>query len=89
MIASDFPEANGTIKPPTGYAESQVMPLRIFMGEVERGAVEGAKICVSCWRPTVEELAALVSGAPLFISFLGGMPPHYPATNFHEATHPA
>jgi len=89
MIATTFPEANRTFGPPPGYAESQIVPIKAFVGRVGVGSVDGDPLVVTAWQPTAAELEALNAGAPVFCSFIGGLPPHFLTTNFREATNPA
>jgi hypothetical protein len=44
---------------------------------------------VVAWKPTAEELAALNAGAPVFLTTLGGLPPHFITTDFAAATTPS
>ena len=89
MNPINFPEANARFGPPAGVAESQVMTIHAFAGKVAGGSNDGETVVVTAWLPTPEELAVLNSGKPLFISFLGGLPPHFPTVDFQQATHPA
>ena len=89
MTPVDFPQSNARFGPPDGVAESQVMAIRAFVGRVAGGSMDGESLVVTAWQPSPEELAALNAGQPLFLSFLGGLPPHFPTVDFHAATHPA
>ena len=89
MIPLRFPEANTLFGPPEGLAESQVMPIPAYTGKIAGGSMDGSSVVVVAWQPTAEELALLNAGQPLFLSFIGGLPPHFPCLSFQEATHPA
>jgi hypothetical protein len=84
-----FPEANCTFGPPPGMSECQVATIRMYQGEVERGSVEGAPLFVAAWKPTIDELDRLVKGDPIYLTFLGGVPPHYLSMDFQTAIHPS
>lgn len=89
MSPVHFPEANTRFGPPADMEESQVMTIHAYVHEIVGGSCDGLNQVVTAWRPTDEELELLKQGKPLFISFLGGLPPHYPSADFHKATHPA
>ena len=45
---------------------------------------------VTAWKPSDEEVAAMNSGAPIFLTFIGNaLPPHMASVNFAVACHPA
>jgi hypothetical protein len=71
-----------------GIAIWQCMAIPGFVGVVERGSVEGAQVVVVAWKPSPQEIEALSNGSPIFLSCLGGLPPHFLSTDFHAATHP-
>lgn len=89
MIPVAFPEANSTFGPPEGVAESQVATVPAFTGEVKGGSMDGAPLVVTAWQPTAEELEELIQGGKLYLTVLGGLPPHCITTSFAAATHPA
>jgi len=88
MTPIKFPEANATFNPPPdmkGLCES----VTAYCGHVEGGTNDGAKICVTAWRPTLQEIEAMRRGQPIFVSFIGGLPPHFVTTDFQQSIHPA
>lgn len=89
MTPSLFEEANTLFRPPFDLEESQCMSIAAHVSEVTSGSMDGVKQIVVAWLPTGEDLKRLQQGDPLYITFMGVMPPHYPSTNFHDATHPA
>lgn len=89
MYAVNFQQANKTYGPPEGMTHHQVRPIRAFDGTIERGSLEGSQIVVCAWKPTVEELGALCYGDPIFIAFVGGLPPHLLTTDFEVARNPS
>lgn len=88
MNPVDFPETNALFGPPNDLDASQVLSVPAYKGTVERGSLEGAVIVVTAWKPTPEEIVRIIAGQPIFLTFIGGLPPHYPSTCFHTATHP-
>ena len=89
MIPAEFPESNGKFRPPKGLDESQCMTISAFVGQVVGGSVDGCQVVVTAWRPTEQELADIIAGKPIFFSSIGGLPPHFLTTDFHQATHPS
>lgn len=89
MIPVTFPEANIRYGPPPDLAESQCMTIHAYRGQVAGGSVDGSLIVVTAWKPSPDEIEAMKQGRPIFLSFIGGLPPHFVALDFHSATHPA
>lgn len=89
MIPCDFPESNVVAGVMADYEhESHVRSLRAYVGTMDGGPLDGVDIVVTAWKPTLEELARLNSGAPVFLSCIGGLPPHFLCTTFEAATTP-
>ena len=90
MIPVDFNEANVIFNPPPDLQEGiQCMPVQAWQGNVKGGSIDGAFIVVTVWKATDEELEVIKqNGGLIYLSFIGGLPPHLAATNFHDATHP-
>ena len=89
MTPVNFPQANAQFGPPPDMQESQCMAIRVHVGLIQGGSLDGERVVVAAWQPTPEELAVLNTGQPLFISFIGGLPPHFPCVDFEQAIHPA
>jgi hypothetical protein len=89
MISVDFPEANMSFGPPPGFAEAQVHTVRAHRCVIQGGSCDGVEMVVTAWRPTEAELAQIAAGAPIFLTFMGGLPPHMVTTSFAEAVRPA
>lgn len=86
MTPIDFNESNKVFGPPPDMTESQVQRIPAYVGKVPKGSCEGAPMVVVAWIPTPAEREALAEGSPVFLTFLGGLPPHVVTTNFAEAT---
>lgn len=89
MIPVEFPECNKVFRPPSDMEESQVMSIPAYVGEVKQGSIDGVSLTVVAWIPTARERSIIALGNPIYLTFIGGLPPHYPSTSFEEATHPA
>lgn len=86
MTPVDFEGTNARFAPPNDLEESQCATIRAFVTTVSRGSCEGARLVVTAWKPTPDELAQLNAGNPVFLSCLGGPPPHVLTTSFEAAT---
>ena len=80
---------NSRFGPPADLAESQCSAVNAHVGTIKGGSMDGETCVVVCWQPTPEERERICSGIPIFLSIIGGLPPHYLSTSFEEATHPA
>ena len=89
MMPINFPESNKVFGPPEDLTESQVSRIPAYVGENRTGSCDGLPCVVVAWKPEPRELAALNEGSPVFLTILGGLPPHFLTTNFAEATNPA
>lgn len=86
MKLTDFPDANHTFKAPPG-TESRVTETRGWVGEVKtKDGLDGQRIVVVAWKPNEDEIRAIMAGAPIYISFPGSLPPHFPTTSFLQAS---
>lgn len=104
MTPINFPECNCTFGPPGELTEEQVRtipafrgkfegdgsPSIFFQGAYEGGSCDGAPCVVVAYQLTPEDFEALKqNGGVIYFSMMGGLAPHYPSLNFHDATHPA
>lgn len=89
MNPCHFPQANIKYGPPPDLEESQCAAIPAFVHEVRGGSCDGVPQVVVCWKPTDEEIEAIKNGAPIYLSVLGNLPPHYLSVDFEQATHPA
>jgi len=75
-----FEGANSTYGPPPGFAESQVAPIPASRYQVVGGPCDGVEMVVVAWLPDAEDLARLNAGGPVYLSCIGGLPPHHLTT---------
>jgi len=87
MIPTDFPESNCVFSAPHDMDESQVVSIPACTGKVNGGNLDGAQFVVVAWKPTPEEIEQIKSGAPIFLSMLGGLAPHFITTDIRQATY--
>jgi hypothetical protein len=86
MTPTFFPEANKPFGPPIDMEESQVATVHAYIGEIKRGNLDGCMFVVTAWTPSEEELKELNAGSPVFLTCVGGLPPHFITTNFQNAS---
>jgi hypothetical protein len=87
MTPINFPQANKMFGPPPDLDGSQCGTLPAFIGQVVGGNLDGSPFVVVAWQPDAWEIAAIAKGAPLFLSVLGGLPPHFISTDFKTASY--
>lgn len=85
MTPIDFPEANMPFKAPEGMDESQVRTIPTHVHKIYGGNCDGLSVIVVAWQPDAREIQAIVDGAPIYLSCLSLLPPHYLTTSFEEA----
>lgn len=86
MTPVRFPQVNAFFGAPAGLDENQVVTVPAFAGSARGGSLDGMPIVVTAWQPSPAELAALNAGRPIFLTFIGGLPPHMATTDFESAT---
>lgn len=89
MIPHTFPQANTRFTPPPELDESQCRPILAYGGVIEGGSCDGSTCVVVAYELSPEERERVAAGAPIFLTQLGGLSPHYLSLSFQEATHPA
>ena len=85
MTPSNFQESNCVFNPPPDLDESQCAKIHAYKGQIKGGSVDGADVVVVAWKPTDLEIQAIRSGSLIYLSCLGGLPPHCITTNFQQA----
>lgn len=83
-----FIEANTHLKPPSDLDESQCASIPAYVGQVNGKSCDGAPLIVVAWQPDEQELEDIKLGKPIFLSCLGGIPPHFLCTKFEFAISP-
>ena len=56
--------------------ESQVAPIRARVGVLTGGNLDGARQVLVAWKPDAMDLHMLNAGGLIYLSFIGGLPPH-------------
>lgn len=68
--------------PPVGLTEEHVRSIHAFVGEQSGGVHDGSPTVVVAWQPDAEELKQLNEGAFVYLTVIGGLPPHFVTTSF-------
>lgn len=82
------PHANQHFKAPPGMDASQVMTIPAYHAEIKDGNLAGMPVTVTAWQPTPDDVKRINAGKPIYLSFVGGLPPHFPTTRFSFAANP-
>jgi len=85
MKPANFPESNCVFGAPSDLDESQVLSIPAFTGTVIGGNLDGSRLVVVAWLPTPEEIEQLKTGAPVYLTMIGGLAPHFLSTTFQQA----
>lgn len=88
MTPITFPQCNTALKPPAGVDESQVMVIPGYAATIQGGNCDGFPVTVTAWQPTPDDIKRISEGKPIFLSFIGTIPPHFPTTRFSFAANP-
>lgn len=88
MNPSSPPIHTAVFVAPQGMSLSQVGNIHAYRGTVrDCGGLDGADFVVTAWKPTPEDLKRLNEGGQVYLSVLGGLPPHFLSTSFRESTY--
>lgn len=79
-----FPESNSVFGPPKGMEESQVFAVPAHLRQVSGGSCDGSLQVIVAWKPSDLDLERLQKGSLIYLSVLGGLPPHFLSTSFTE-----
>lgn len=82
MTPSNFKQANRMFTAPEGMDETQVASIPACALVMNGGPLDGSAMVVVAWKPSEEELKELNNGGLVYLSVLGGLPPHTVGTSF-------
>lgn len=77
-----FPQANIQLGKPEDLDESQCESIPAFSGQMVGGNLDGSHLIVVAWKPSEDDLKRLVEGSPIFLTCIGGCPPHFMSATF-------
>lgn len=76
MEVCGFDEQNGVLGPPRGMTEEMVQSASVFRGRTDLHGLDDVPCVVTCWKPTVEELAEIQRTGRVWLMLIGqSMPP--------------
>lgn len=84
MTPAEFPESNATFKSPPDLPGS-CAPIKGLICEAKGGIWDGSMQVVVAWKPSPQELQDLNEGGVIYLSVMGGLPPHFLCTRITEA----
>jgi len=79
-----FPESNCVFKSPPDL-EGSCQEIRAYQGQCTSGIFDGAMQCITAWRPSEHDMEMMRRGNPIYLTVMGGLPPHRLSTSFNEA----
>ena len=85
MRPEKFEQANCQFGPPEDLDDSQCKTIYAFKGQVNCGHLDGSEIIIVAWKPSTEEIEQIQAGAMVFLTCIGGLPPHRISTSFQDA----
>jgi len=77
----EFAEANVIFGHPPNLEESQCASIPACAYQMVGGPLDGVEMVVVAWKPDAEDLKQLNEGSPVFLSIIGGLPPHFLSTS--------
>ena len=83
MIPVSFPQANSKFGSPKEL-QGSCWEIEGFCREVVGGIWDGTPQVIVAWKPSMEEIRKMLQGNPIFLSVMGGLPPHRLAVDFDE-----
>jgi hypothetical protein len=91
MMPLEFKGTNVTFMIPNDLARNQTKarPIRGRILQVSTGPLDGLAVAIVAYKPNSLEISRLLAGEPVYISFLGGVAPHYVSTTLEEALNPS
>jgi len=89
VIPAKFDQSNQVLIPPGEFDENQCKPIHACVGKAVGGSCDGARVVITAWKPTDDELYDIMQGNPIFLTCIGGLQPHFLSTSFEQAIRPA
>ena len=84
MTPVSFTQSNHVFGSPSDLPGSCI-DIEAHLSVVEQGIFEGTRRVVVAWKPTDEDLKKLLAGASIYLTCMGGLPPHFMSTSFEDA----
>ena len=77
-----FKESNASIKPPDYLTEDQCETVYAHCGQIDGGNMDGSATYTVAWLPGDAERERIASGECIYLTCLGGLPPHFLTVGF-------
>jgi hypothetical protein len=88
MSPTKFDQANVRFGPPPELSDSQCLTIYGYSGTIAGGNLDGSPVVVTAWKPAPEDIVRIQAGEPVYLTFIGGLPPHMASTDFNQAINP-
>jgi hypothetical protein len=91
MMPLEFAGTNVTFLIPDDLASNRTKAraIRGRVFQVGPGPLDGLAVAVVAYKPSALDVSRFLAGEPIYISFLGGVAPHYLSTTLEEAINPS
>jgi hypothetical protein len=89
MTPTHFAESNKKFAAPPDMTDSQCADVSAYAGTIRGGSLDGDPVVVVAWQPSAQDIELIAQGNPIFLSCVGGLPPHFLSMSFKQATNPA
>lgn len=91
VMPLEFKGTNVTFQLPSDLSNSKTKarPIRGKIIQMNKGPLDGLAVAVVAYKPSPLDVSRILAGEPIYISFLGGVAPHYLSTALEEAISPS
>ena len=86
----EFEKTNVTFLIPDDLArnKTKARAIRGRILQVNTGPLDGLAVAVVAYKPSPLDVSRILAGEPIYISFLGGVAPHYVSVSLEDAINP-
>ena len=91
MMPLEFQGTNITFQLPADLSgqKTKARAIRGRILQLNKGPLDGLAVAVVAYKPSPLDISRILAGQPIYISFLGGVAPHYLSTALEEALNPS
>ena len=91
MMPLEFKGTNVTFQLPADLSgqKTKARAIRGRILQLNKGPLDGLAVAVVAYKPSPLDISRILAGQPIYISFLGGVAPHYLSTALEEALNPS
>jgi hypothetical protein len=91
MMPLEISEANMTLLLPNDLLghKTKARCVRARIISVTDGPLDGLSIVIIAYKPSPLDISRILSGEPIYLSFMAGVAPHFLSTALEEALNPS